>query len=204
MESVPPIINSTTELISHNESMPRVLKMVKLWALNTLQKNNSENSKQIFPEKELRGQFPHSCVCERFINSHDRSSHSTAGKYVDLSWECITHRHMNVEIGTEAAQFPEKQYIYGILVAVYVNTFVITTFICSWRTWWWRTPPPRTSWSLLWTRRRPWTRLSGSWPTSSKTTFLYIFFPARFSHFFPPILAEKGKTSFIKGLAATF
>jgi hypothetical protein len=26
---------------------------------------------------------------------------------------------MNVEIGTEAAQFPEKEYINGILVAVY-------------------------------------------------------------------------------------
>jgi hypothetical protein len=27
---------------------------------------------------------------------------------------------MSVEIGTEAAQFPEKEYIYGIFVAVNV------------------------------------------------------------------------------------
>ncbi len=30
---------------------------------------------------------------------------------------------MNVEIGTEAAQFPEKEYINGSFVAVYDGTF---------------------------------------------------------------------------------
>ncbi len=34
-------------------------------------------------------QFPLSCVCERFIYSHNRSAYSAAGKYVDQSWEYI-------------------------------------------------------------------------------------------------------------------
>jgi hypothetical protein len=32
----------------------------------------------------------------------------------------IADRQMNVEIGTEAAQFPEKEYMNGIFVAVFV------------------------------------------------------------------------------------
>jgi hypothetical protein len=30
----------------------------------------------------------------------------------------MAHIHMNVEIGAEATQFPEKEYINGIAVAV--------------------------------------------------------------------------------------
>ncbi len=52
-----------------------------------------DNLKQIFPEKELRvhsqSQFPHSCVCERYMYSHDRSAYSSCRKNVDRSWEYI-------------------------------------------------------------------------------------------------------------------
>jgi hypothetical protein len=33
---------------------------------------------------------------------------------------------MNVEIGTEAAQFPEKEYINGIAFAVHFNMMVLS------------------------------------------------------------------------------
>jgi hypothetical protein len=42
----------------------------------TLQRTNTENSKQIL---ELQSQFPHSCVCERFLYTHDRFAYSAAG-----------------------------------------------------------------------------------------------------------------------------
>ncbi len=38
-----------------------------------------------------QSQFPHSCVCERFIYSHDRSrqTDAAAGIYVDWSWKYV-------------------------------------------------------------------------------------------------------------------
>jgi hypothetical protein len=35
---------------------------------------------------------------------------------------------MNVEIGTEAAQFPEKEYINGIFVAVWERVFNLRSY----------------------------------------------------------------------------
>ena len=60
------------------------------WLANTaLQRHNTENLKHMFPEKELRGLSPnfhiYVSVGVLFIYSHDRSAHSSAGKYVDRS-----------------------------------------------------------------------------------------------------------------------
>jgi hypothetical protein len=57
---------------------------------------------------------------ERFIYFQDRSAYSAAGKYVDQSWEYINRSQTHVEIGTEAALFPEKEYIKGIFLAVWI------------------------------------------------------------------------------------
>jgi hypothetical protein len=59
-------------------------------------------------------------IFERFIYFQDWSAYSAVGKYVEQSWEyiLIAHIHIKVEIGTEAVQFPEKEYINGIFFAV--------------------------------------------------------------------------------------
>jgi hypothetical protein len=65
-------------------------------------------------------QFLQSYICERFLYFQDQPVYFAAGKYVDRSCNIyIDHRHMNVDIRTEAAQFPEKEYISEIFLAVY-------------------------------------------------------------------------------------
>ncbi len=99
------------------------LSNLQLCASRTLQRQNAVNLKQVFPEKEYRGLSPnfhiHASVSELYIPT--MGPPFLLGKYVDRSWEYIlyiAHRHMNVEIGAEAALFPEKEYINGIAVAV--------------------------------------------------------------------------------------
>ncbi len=54
------------------------------------------NFKTNIPRKGIartQSRFPHSYACEWCISSHDRSAYSTAGKYVDWSWEYINRSH---------------------------------------------------------------------------------------------------------------
>ncbi len=79
-----------------------------------------------------QSQFPHSCVFERFIYSHDGSTYSAAGNMWTDPGNKIAHIQMNVEIGTEAAQFQEKQYIIGIFVAVWVGNWMLFMVVVHW------------------------------------------------------------------------
>jgi hypothetical protein len=49
-----------------------------------------------------QSQFPYSCVCARFLYSHDQSTYSATGKYVDCFREYInrsqTHEHGNSDL----------------------------------------------------------------------------------------------------------
>ena len=74
----------------------------------TLQRHNTENSKQIFPEKELCGLSPnfhiHVSVRDLYIPTISLPIlNSAAGKYVDRTWEYInrsqTHECGNWDCG---------------------------------------------------------------------------------------------------------
>ncbi len=70
----------------------------------------TENQIYVFPEKELHDnarpqcQFLHSCVCEQFIYSQDRSTYSIwlqKNRQTDPGNIKISHRYMSIEIGRQ-------------------------------------------------------------------------------------------------------
>jgi hypothetical protein len=86
---------------------------------STLQKQNTEISKQIFPEKEYPNFHIHVSVRDLYIPTISLPILLEEICTVDRSWDYINRSQtQDVEIGAEAALFLEKEYISGIFVAV--------------------------------------------------------------------------------------
>ncbi len=112
--------NDPWKLFSHWASLSQPLP---LCASIYIAKAKCRKFETNIPRKGISGpqsQFPHSCVCERIIYSHDGPALLEEIQYVDRSWEYI-NRAQTHECGNWGwgRLFPEKEYINWIAVAMY-------------------------------------------------------------------------------------
>ncbi len=82
-----------------------------------------------------QSQFPHSCVCERFIYSHDRYTNFSAAEYADRSGEYINRTQKHVcrnwavpFLGIHVSNFRYSIFAVWIIRQDFVQNFMFIDF----------------------------------------------------------------------------
>jgi hypothetical protein len=96
-------------------------------------KYNTENSKQILLGGLSLNYNIHVSLSDLYIPMIGLPILLQENMLTDSDNICInrSQTHANVEIGTEAAQFPEKEYINGIFVAVQILVVSLLLQSCA-------------------------------------------------------------------------